>query len=89
MSRKKDKKTKIQRFKNTKRQKIKKLKNKKETKRQKPKKTKRRQGKKKKRPEREFYIATSGQFRTLAIFSCPPGEAAILKTGLLKRSSGE
>ena len=45
-------------------QKLKKYKKNKKTKRQKTK----RQKDKDKRPKREFYIVTSGQFRTLAMF---------------------
>ena len=59
MSRQKDKKTKD---KKTKRQKDRK------SKRQKDKKDKKRQKDNKQRPTRELNIATSGQFRTLAMF---------------------
>ena len=56
-----NKKTKLQKDKMTKRQKGEK------TERKKDRKTK----DKKQRPKREFYIVTSGQFRTLAMFSLP------------------
>ena len=67
----KDKKTKRQKDKRTRRQKDKK------TRRQEDKKTKR-QKDKRQRPKKEFNIATSGQFRTLAMFYATPIVPSIL-----------